>query len=342
MPTTPSLAAPALAFAGLLGLEWCAPSAHATEPGQRVGIAGAVQPATSGRRPGGATERIDIGSPIVFHHVISTDPNGRTHISFLDRSSLTVGPLSRLTIDRFVYQPAQGRGDVGLTATTGVFRYIGGALSKQGDVSVTTPVAVLGIRGGIVLVTVETDGSTTATMLFGERLTARVPNGGAVVARPGQTVVIRRGDIAPRPPGPADAERIRETLQRLDGTEPIHADGVDPDDMLSCETVDTDSGMTRTAGTLAPSDLLPGVAGLCDAVAPRRTVPGTMPLPETLPPQMPETLPPQMPSTLPSTLPSTMPSNATAPVPTTPAPPGLPTLPATIGPVDLDDADDDD
>jgi hypothetical protein len=316
MRTTPSLAAPALAFAGLLGLDWGAPSAHAAEPGQRVGIAGAVQPATAGRRPGGATERIDIGSPIVFHHVITTDPNGRTHISFLDRSSLTVGPYSRLTIDRFVYQPAQGRGDVSLTATTGVFRYIGGALSKQGNVSVTTPVAVLGIRGGIVLVDVETDGSTTATMLFGDRLTARVPNGGAVVARPGQTVLIRRGELAPRPPRPADAGRIRETLQRLDGIEPIRAEALDPDDMLTCDTNQTD--LPRGPGALAPSDLLPGVVGLCDAAAPGPTLPGTMPLPETLP------------------------ANTNAAMPTTPTIPTLPGLPTGAGPVGGDDDDDDD
>ena len=307
MRTTPSLAAPALALAVLIGVGGTAAQLHAADPGDRVGVAGAVQPATTGQRPGGAAERIDIGSAIVFHQVIATDPGGRAQISFLDRSSLTVGPASRLTIDRFVYQPAEGAGGLSLSASTGVFRYVGGALSKQGAVSVTTPVATLGIRGAIVLITVEADGTTIATMLFGERLTARVPGGGSVVATPGQTVVIRPGETAPRPPRPADDDRIRTTLRALDGSTIIRAGTQRPEDLLTCEDPATDPNGVGTAR--APSDLLPTVAGLCNDGVPATAGPAIPNLPD-----------------LPSTGQTTV---TTTTIPTTPTVPTTPTTPGT-------------
>ncbi len=56
-------------------------------------------------------------------------------------------------IDEFVYDPASNSGHMLTKLTQGTLQYIGGELSHQGAVTVETPVAVIGIRGGIGILT---------------------------------------------------------------------------------------------------------------------------------------------------------------------------------------------
>jgi len=66
---------------------------------------------------------------------------------------MMIGPNSDLVIDRFVYDPATGTGQLAMTATKGVMRYVGGRLSKlENAVTIHTSTATIGVRGGIVLV----------------------------------------------------------------------------------------------------------------------------------------------------------------------------------------------
>ncbi len=51
-------------------------------------------------------------------------------------------------IDKFVYDPATGTGEMVTTLAKGALRFVGGQLSHQGAATVKTPVATIGIRGG--------------------------------------------------------------------------------------------------------------------------------------------------------------------------------------------------
>src|SRR5581483_11843282 len=82
---------------------------------QRVGVSSAVNPAVSGTLPGREMKRLVIG-------------------------------------DEFVFDPKTGTGTQALSATRGIFRYVGGKLSKQATpVTLRTPSATIGIRGGVFL-----------------------------------------------------------------------------------------------------------------------------------------------------------------------------------------------
>jgi hypothetical protein len=120
---------------------------------QKVGVASGVNPAVSGTPPGSTMRSIVIGQEVVYNEHITTSANGQAQILFLDESTMTVGPNSDLTIDRFVYNPSTGTGELSMTAAKGVLRYIGGKLSKQENaVTIHTNTATIGVRGGIVLV----------------------------------------------------------------------------------------------------------------------------------------------------------------------------------------------
>src|SRR3954468_8382041 len=102
---------------------------------------------------------------------VTTGANDKAHIVFLDGSSLTVGPNSVLTIDKFVYDPDRKTGELALNASRGVFRFVGGAISKSSEVTIKTPSATMGIRGGIATFAVAANGATTANLLVGASLT---------------------------------------------------------------------------------------------------------------------------------------------------------------------------
>jgi hypothetical protein len=118
----------------------------------RVGVTGAVNPAAAGTPPGGASRQLTVGSEIIFRERVVTTEQGQAQILFLDQSSLLIGPDSTVVIDEFVYDPTTKKGNMAATLTQGSFRYIGGKLSKQGNATLKTPVATLGIRGSDVTV----------------------------------------------------------------------------------------------------------------------------------------------------------------------------------------------
>ncbi len=146
----------------LLGLGLAGPASFAQ---QRVGVDSAVNPAATGIPPGGLPRRLVLGQDVVFNERISTEAEGQTQILFVDESTLSVGPSANLVIDQFVYNPNAGTGRLVASLTRGVFRFVGGKLSKQDNaVTMRTPAATIGIRGGVMLVKVGSDCAPAAAL----------------------------------------------------------------------------------------------------------------------------------------------------------------------------------
>jgi hypothetical protein len=80
----------------------------------------------------------------------STRENGVADLVFLDSTNSTVGPISEVYLDKFVYDPAGGSsGNVVLNGTKGAFRFVTGSQDKRA-IQVQTPFGSLGVRGTIV------------------------------------------------------------------------------------------------------------------------------------------------------------------------------------------------
>ena len=82
---------------------------------------------------------------------VQTGAASQLQLLLLDRTTFTVGANARVTIDRFVYDPAANSRSAGISVAHGAFRFMSGrALGKPGGaVNVRTPVAAIGIRGTI-------------------------------------------------------------------------------------------------------------------------------------------------------------------------------------------------
>lgn len=164
-----------------------------------VGVASVAVGQPRGTPPAQAERVLRVGVDIFANERIATGAADRAHLVFLDGSAVTVGPNSDLVIDRFVYDPATRSGDLAMSATRGAFRFVGGAISKKSEVTVRTPGATLGIRGGIMTIVIGNDGSIAASFLFGDKMTVSNPLGTSSAIRPGSIINVAFGG-PPQPP----------------------------------------------------------------------------------------------------------------------------------------------
>lgn len=114
----------------------------------RIGVAAAIQNEVEGVQ-GGASRSLAAGSQVFQEETIRTGAQSMAQLLFLDETSLSIGPLSDVTLDRFVYNPATGAGDVVLSTTKGAFRFITGSQDPS-SYRLNTPFAAIGVRGTIV------------------------------------------------------------------------------------------------------------------------------------------------------------------------------------------------
>jgi hypothetical protein len=134
-----------------------------------------------------------VGTPVQMNDQLRTGANARLQVTFKDGTTLTLGENARVVVDRYVYNPNEGKGVMALQTTQGAIRLATGKLGKMRDrdVTVTTPAAALAVRG-TEFWTGPIDGHDGALLLKGK---VRVSNrGGAVLlSEPGQgTDIFRR------------------------------------------------------------------------------------------------------------------------------------------------------
>jgi len=120
--------------------------AQANSVGINAAIRNKVQ-IKSGRQ----TKPAVLRARVLLNDQVMTGPASQLQILLLDRTTFTVGANARVSVDRFVYDPASNSRSTGVSVTKGAFRFMSGrSLGRpSGPVSVRTPVATIGIRGTI-------------------------------------------------------------------------------------------------------------------------------------------------------------------------------------------------
>jgi len=134
---------------------------------------------------GGA--RLRAGTGIALGDRLASNATGTGMVVFLDESTARLGPNAVLTVDEFVYDPSRRSGAVRLRQTNGLARIHGGQISKRGRSEVRTPHIVLGVRGGIVDVSVA--GGETIATLRGGIMVCRAGGKKRTVTNPGMSCI---------------------------------------------------------------------------------------------------------------------------------------------------------
>src|SRR5689334_22468475 len=120
-------------LSGGLGMALGAGTEPASADGT-IGAVAAVKPDAFGAAPSTNEQTLVIGATVVENEKIRTNADGTANLIFADRSTLTVGKGSEVTLDKFVYDPGTKTGGMALTLGQGALRFIGGQLSKDGNV----------------------------------------------------------------------------------------------------------------------------------------------------------------------------------------------------------------
>lgn len=130
----------ALAVAGGLSSTFSEPAIAATAVGKVTRV---QKQAQVGPTPAA------VGTPVHMTDELRTGPEARLEVTFSDGSVLTLGEHATVVVDRYVFNPEQGAGEVALTTTRAAFRFTTGKLKTLPDKSITvnTPVAALAVRG---------------------------------------------------------------------------------------------------------------------------------------------------------------------------------------------------
>lgn len=209
-----------IARTSISGLAVCAVLAGlaaAPAAAREAGVAAAVNPDSLTLPPQQQERTLVVGHNVVFDERITTGAIGQAQLLMLDQSAVTVGSNSSLVIDKFVYDPETKTGEMALSLSRGLMRFVGGRLSKSGNATVRTPVATMGIRGGIALINVINPTTVDVTLLYGDAVEG-VTNGGETfsVRRNGYFTRLESGKQS-TPPKPAGTAVVAATLSSLQG-----------------------------------------------------------------------------------------------------------------------------
>jgi hypothetical protein len=160
---------------------------------EAIGAVSRIQGEASATRDG-ATRRLGLNTSVFLKDVVSTGETARLELTFADNTRLTLGEKAKLMLDTYVFNPAAGSGTIKF-GLVGAMRFLSGQVSKlaNSDVSVTTAVASLGIRGtefwggpidnqalGVFLI----EGAVSVSNAAGEQILSR-PGQGTNIATPG-------------------------------------------------------------------------------------------------------------------------------------------------------------
>jgi hypothetical protein len=178
---------------------------------EAIGRVSRIQGDASGTR-GSATQPLGANASVYSNEVISTGDSTRLEITFKDNTRLTLSERVKLTLDTYIYERTAGLGTIKFEVA-GAFRFVSGRLSKlaKADVSVTTPVANIGVRGtnfwaGPI------DNQALGVLLITGAVVVSNASGTQILNQPGQGTNIAAAGTAPGPVTFWPADKVSRAL----------------------------------------------------------------------------------------------------------------------------------
>lgn len=99
---------------------------EAVQAGVAASVEGDVKATTP---PEKSAHRLKSGDPIFMGDKIETGAEGQLQIQLLDETVFTLGPLSTITVDEFVYDPGNAEGKANMVK--GLFRAVSGKVAQK-------------------------------------------------------------------------------------------------------------------------------------------------------------------------------------------------------------------
>ncbi len=187
---------------------------------ERAGTVVAVRGRVEVERQG-ARQRLRARDPVYVEDTIHTN-NGRVQLMFTDHSLVSLGRNTVFSVREYRYRPGEGEGALKTRVAEGVFRVVGGAITRIAPENFTTetPTATIGIRGSMYSGIYR---NQTLSVLFegGRGIFVRNRFGAIDLLRPNlmTTVPAGRPPSPPKKATPADLQQFFKELAAPVGEE---------------------------------------------------------------------------------------------------------------------------
>ena len=138
--------------AALLAALSFAASAQTTGVGYVKTVTGDAWVTTAGQQVKAAP-----GTTVSVGSQLKTASSASMGVTFRDNTVMSFGPDTELTVDEYLYAPAQGRLQLTANLARGSLNYVSGVIAKlkPESVQVKTPTGIIGVRGTQFVVLVE-------------------------------------------------------------------------------------------------------------------------------------------------------------------------------------------
>ena len=198
-------------------------NAFGTESSSEAGYVSALRGEVYAISSDGVTRNLKLKDPISIDDYIVTENKGRVKIVFQDNTIITLGPKSRIKLNDYYWKKDIQKGKFNITITEGLFRIIGGKITKSSPQSfiAKTPAASIGIRG-----------SSYAGRVSGKKLKVFLESGKGI------DVTNNKGSVALLSPGMGTTVTNAEDSP----AEPRRFSSSEIYDILSGSAVDNSSG----------------------------------------------------------------------------------------------------
>ncbi len=181
----PSLAKVLAALALVVGIT----VQGSTDPiGRVVTLRGKVQATNAA----GQVRQLQLKSPIFEKDTVDTGQSGRIQLSFRDRSFITLGPETSMEIAEYAFDPNASVGAMTTRVGKGVFRVMGGMITKiSPEKFITeTPTATIGVRGSFYMGSFS-NGILKVAFLGGKGIYVRNPQGNVELRTPAEGALVK-------------------------------------------------------------------------------------------------------------------------------------------------------
>jgi hypothetical protein len=158
---------------------------------------------------------MNTGSPVHQSETVSAGTDSSAQLLFRDKTSLTLGPNSRVTIDKFVYDPGGGRGAAAVKLLKGALRFVSGSQTPE-QYTINTPLASMGVRGSVAETFVTELGHEFLLLIEGA-IEVCAGHECRQITTPGQYVVVSPdGAISPPSPWPGPMLDLTASVAALE------------------------------------------------------------------------------------------------------------------------------
>jgi len=189
-------------------------AAHAARPD--IGVASLVVKQVEGTVDQ-RTRQLTLRDKVFLDEVVQTGIQSASELHLADDTRITVGPNSKVVLDKFVYDPEPGKGALLFQATEGVFRFFSGNMASS-NYTIEASSVTVGIRGTIFVGAVRPSDGAFALILESQNsnlfITTKTGNT-VVLDAPGQAAIALPDGSVAKGPAPAWAIAMVKTM---DGT----------------------------------------------------------------------------------------------------------------------------